>query len=310
VVGASPGDYKVEKVDPTTGVTGIKWNVEAGDITGEWKTYSFTLDVDLPAVDGTVAIKGGGQGANDLTGKSGAGTLPVPNCECLDYEDPFWDGEIETPGGGIGMLMVSTPAGLKKVELDASSTNVLIKEIQDEQGNPIAGFTGSGETVGTECTGYTSMAWTGDPADAPASAVIVICAPEQGNTNFFLEITDCCDKTVRVDPALSLHDRTPQTDAAGEVPGAYALQQNYPNPFNPTTSIKFELPAEAQVSLVVYDLMGRVVATLAEGTFEAGTHTASWDGRSAAGVPVTSGIYLDRLDAGTFSLTRRMTLLK
>ncbi len=85
----------------------------------------------------------------------------------------------------------------------------------------------------------------------------------------------------------------------------YALASNYPNPFNPSTEIRFVLPEASAVSLVVYDVMGREVERLLDKTLEAGYHEARWD---ATGLP--SGVYLYRIEAGPFTQTRRMTLLK
>ncbi|MBO6576014.1 MAG: T9SS type A sorting domain-containing protein [Rhodothermales bacterium] len=101
--------------------------------------------------------------------------------------------------------------------------------------------------------------------------------------------------------AASSTEVSPQND----VPEGYTLRQNYPNPFNPTTSITFDLPTQADVSLRVFDVLGREVAVLAQGTRAAGSHTVTFE---AAGMP--SGLYLYRLDAGDQSLTRTMSLVK
>jgi len=89
------------------------------------------------------------------------------------------------------------------------------------------------------------------------------------------------------------------------VPENSALHQNYPNPFNPGTEIEFQLHRAGEVSLIVYDVLGREVATLANGTMNAGTYRVPFDGRGLA-----SGIYYYRLVAGPFSETRHMLLLK
>ncbi|MEX0608978.1 MAG: T9SS type A sorting domain-containing protein [Balneolaceae bacterium] len=80
---------------------------------------------------------------------------------------------------------------------------------------------------------------------------------------------------------------------------------NYPNPFNPTTNIRFALPEQGQVSLVVYDMIGREVATLVNDILPAGDRTIRFDASSLA-----NGIYLYKLRAGTQEITRTMTLIK
>ncbi len=95
-----------------------------------------------------------------------------------------------------------------------------------------------------------------------------------------------------------------------DIPKALALLQNHPNPFNPTTTITFTLPREMEIELSVFDVAGRRVATLRSGRERAGVYAVVWDGRSAAGETVSSGVYIYRLRAGQTVLTRKMTLLK
>jgi len=92
--------------------------------------------------------------------------------------------------------------------------------------------------------------------------------------------------------------------AAG-LPSSYMLHQNYPNPFNPSTRIAFDLPDNSRVSLKIFDVLGREVATLLDEQMEAGRHLVSWN---ADGMP--SGVYFVRLDAGPFSGTRKLLLMK
>lgn len=88
-------------------------------------------------------------------------------------------------------------------------------------------------------------------------------------------------------------------------PAALSLRQNYPNPFNPTTSISFDIPSQSRVTLAVYDLLGREVAHLIDGTLNAGTHIVLFDGSTLA-----SGVYFYRLAAGNVVRTKRMVLQK
>ncbi len=110
---------------------------------------------------------------------------------------------------------------------------------------------------------------------------------------------------VALNPASAAID-----DPAAGAPAPFALAQNQPNPFNPSTAIGFSLPAAGDVSLLVFDVSGRLLRTLAHGRHAAGTHAVSWDGRDDRGQAVPSGLYLYRLSANGTTTTRRMTLLK
>jgi len=94
------------------------------------------------------------------------------------------------------------------------------------------------------------------------------------------------------------------------VPSQYALEQNFPNPFNPTTTIRFALPAMGTARLTVYDILGRQVRTLLNGEVGAGFHSVVWDGRNDLGRQVATGMYIYRIEAGSFISTKKMMLLK
>jgi len=95
------------------------------------------------------------------------------------------------------------------------------------------------------------------------------------------------------------------TAGASTVPERFALSQNYPNPFNPLTKIVYELPAEVKVNLTVFDILGREVAVLADEVQAAGVKTVVFD---AGAFP--SGTYFYRLQAGPFTATKKLMLLK
>ena len=95
-----------------------------------------------------------------------------------------------------------------------------------------------------------------------------------------------------------------------KAPEATYLSQNFPNPFNPVTKIEFGLAAPANVRVRIYDAAGRLVRALVEGARPAGRYAEIWDGRDLRGGSVASGIYFYRLDAGPFTLTKKMVLLR
>ncbi|HIN96437.1 MAG TPA: T9SS type A sorting domain-containing protein, partial [Candidatus Marinimicrobia bacterium] len=94
------------------------------------------------------------------------------------------------------------------------------------------------------------------------------------------------------------------------IPIAYTLHQNYPNPFNPITSIRYDLPEAALVTLTIYDLIGREITQLVNTTQEAGYRSVRWDATDSFGKPVSAGVYLYQIRSGGFVQTRKMVLLK
>jgi beta-glucanase (GH16 family) len=107
---------------------------------------------------------------------------------------------------------------------------------------------------------------------------------------------------------LVVNASTTPTSAEGrgvDLPHAYQLHQNYPNPFNPTTSVQFDLPRASNVTIEVFNVWGQRIEVLADGSFQSGTHSVSFD---ASGLP--SGTYFYRMQAGSFIQTQKMTLVK
>lgn len=90
-----------------------------------------------------------------------------------------------------------------------------------------------------------------------------------------------------------------------DVPVSFSLGQNIPNPFNPATTISFSLPEASVVTLEVFNIQGQKIGTIASGPYGAGDHVVTWDGSALA-----SGMYLYRLEAGSFTATKKMLLLK
>ncbi len=88
------------------------------------------------------------------------------------------------------------------------------------------------------------------------------------------------------------------------------LSQNWPNPFNPSTTIQFGLKESGHVRLNIYDASGRLVSELVNSTLPAGNYSEIWNGTNSSGAYVASGIYFYRLDAGEFSMKKKMVLLR
>ena len=111
------------------------------------------------------------------------------------------------------------------------------------------------------------------------------------------EWTFAANRLIQVTPAEGVEEEP--------VPFAFQLSQNYPNPFNPLTIINYQLTISSFVSLRVYDITGREVRTLVHETLEPGKHSLSFDASD-----LSSGVYLYKIQAGHFTETRKMLLLK
>ncbi len=95
-----------------------------------------------------------------------------------------------------------------------------------------------------------------------------------------------------------------------QTPTRFALGQNYPNPFNPITRFTIEMPKTAEVTVAIYDILGRQITTLLSGQQAAGYHNLEWDGRDARGLSAPTGIYFIRMAAGEFDQTQKIMLMK
>lgn len=120
-----------------------------------------------------------------------------------------------------------------------------------------------------------------------------------GKTEIGNPKSETCDEQCRI-----IYLRLSQNSTI-ELPKKYVLNQNYPNPFNPTTRFEYALPEDAHVTLKIYDVLGREVATVVDEYQEAGYRSIDFDASSIA-----SGIYFYKLEAGTFSETKKMLIMK
>ena len=110
--------------------------------------------------------------------------------------------------------------------------------------------------------------------------------------------------------ALANGTGIPMNKNTNAMPSGYFLNPNYPNPFNPETQIRYGLPEDCQVQVMIVNLQGQAIRTLVDRRQSAGEYSTVWDGRDDGGQPVVSGIYLYRLQAGQFTASRKMLLLR
>ncbi len=301
---------------PTSAVTGdIGLSPAAGSgITGfgvtEVTGKIYTVDATGP-VGSTIAPELLTAAKGDLTiaYNNAAGRTPVPT------------GTFLNPGSGnIGGL--SLVPGLYKFTSGAS-------------------ITGSDVTL----TGSATDVWIFQIAAAlnVGSGIKVILAGGAKAANIFWQVgtsatlgttsvfkgTIMADQSISLGTGASLEGRALASNAAvtlasnavnrplvtavengGLAPQEFALFQNYPNPFNPSTEIRFSLARASDVRLEIYDIMGRVVATVIQEPMTAGYHKVTWEGKDNAGQRVTSGVYFYRITAGEFVATKKMVVVK
>ncbi len=125
--------------------------------------------------------------------------------------------------------------------------------------------------------------------------------PENGNIQYRLKQIDL-DGSVHYSDKIAIE--------VSNIPTEFALSQNYPNPFNPTTTIRYDIPDQSDVTLNIYDGLGRLVKSLVNEVKEPGKFTVIWNGRNNDNASVASGFYICKIKAGNFVAIRKMLLLK
>jgi photosystem II stability/assembly factor-like uncharacterized protein len=129
-----------------------------------------------------------------------------------------------------------------------------------------------------------------------------IMIEEVNGNNITAKHTLTADQSVMIEQGDAICISIPTSKP---IPSIFSLYQNYPNPFNPTTTISFDLPVQSNVRLILYDIVGKKVADLVDGEYEAGSHSLRVDFSSYA-----SGVYFYRLTAGTFSQVKKLVFAK
>lgn len=179
-------------------------------------------------------------------------------------------------------------------------------------GGDFAASASASRTVGSTLAAY---AWTSTNelvadvqlwVDTPGNNFGWLVKGAEGGTKTSKRFDTRETETSTNAPKLSVTYTVPTAvDQVGTLPSSFTLHANHPNPFNPSTRIRFDIPQASAVSIVLYDLFGRNIRTIAEGDYGAGSHEVGFEATGLA-----AGVYYYRMTAGEWSGTRKMNLIK
>jgi hypothetical protein len=216
---------------------------------------------------------------------------PTPNCTATTLSE-----SLDNPEDGLGVITAtfSNPDGIEKIAF------------VDPDGDPFLNNLVASNSSSSFTSSDNGITWT-PTSGTPQEAVFKLTQADStvAAASYFAEATSVCSN-----PGSLVVDFDPVHTLQVGVPDKLMLGGNYPNPFDRQTTIEFTLPEPADVTLSVFDLMGRRVATLVEGRRAAGVHQVQWQGRGADDAVLASGLYLVRLTAGEHIRTDRLTIVR
>jgi len=163
--------------------------------------------------------------------------------------------------------------------------------------------------AGSASFGSIAASSTGDNSASPFR-VTIGDSPSDDIVEFDLHVSSTDGRYDSYDVLTLVLDLSQTGIDDGELPTVFALRQNSPNPFRDGTAMAFNLPTPARTKIVVYNVAGRVVATVVDRQFPAGRHSIEWNGRDSAGRRVPAGIYFYRIEAGGYTSTKKMIVLR
>ncbi|MDP7527254.1 MAG: T9SS type A sorting domain-containing protein [Candidatus Marinimicrobia bacterium] len=224
-------------------------------------------------------------------------------------ENPFEGEDVDSNQSPDVGYEYSYLLGWKFFNANESIQRALITNVADES-KTLQFNDGSGFTTNIRCIAITSQ----NESNLPAIDQYINGDGDLTYDTTLVDFSTSSDQEIVI-PAYSVvlfeEVESPlKAFSTPTIPGDYKLHLAYPNPFNPITSLRYDLPEQAQVTLTVYDLMGREVAQLVNTTQEAGYKSIQWDATDSFGKPVSAGVYLYQVRAGEFVQTRKMALLK
>lgn len=278
VTGDGNGDNKVDVADLALFASAYGASAGAG-------TYTTTFDFNN---DGVINIADYAAFAKAFTGSAALGKT-----ESLENANGKLSVEFQ---GNLAIVRANGLSNAQGVQFDFAAQGARFVKVEDG-----AAFNGNSLSTYVENDNAVTYAVAGTNGQKVNAGVIAVFQLDSKATEVKLSNVRVVESFV----AKAGADVTAQG-----VPTEFALDQNYPNPFNPTTTIRFSLPETSNVTLQIFDIKGRLVKTLVTGQVEAGVHAINWNATDNAGAPVASGVYLYRVQAGSFTKINKMTLLK
>lgn len=245
--------------------------------------------------------------------------MPRVTAGDIDLQNPGQEFLLFKRGESIdpGVFEPADSTAIYCLYLDGQEVNVLWGKDIAETANDYDGWLFSLPSIaGTFCLANSSQGYdVFDGSDGSRIGELVGLATRkktvEGN---FLSTSGDRMTVVQIDGAtISLYQLDVVLDTGEDgpnLPFRFSLGQNHPNPFNAGTKISFSLGRASEVSLTIFDILGRPVRTLASGRYQAGEHTVEWDGTDSEGRPAASGVYLYELTTDAGSKARKMALIK
>ncbi len=251
----------------------------------------------------TIAFFGNAGQKGDLIFVEGSETSKGEGWDnAIDGDREGWDGTVTSKGDvvyaifkfsndmkmPINKIGLATDNGLDDDAYEGRQVRQFIIQVSDDMTTWTTAYEGTRQNLG-EMSYYTF------PVVFGKYVKLVVTQPD-GGWRQLVEFEVIFD---------SKEGFTAQETNVAELPTKYELSNNYPNPFNPTTTINYQLPEDGFVNVSIYNMIGQKVATLVNKNMTAGYHSIVWNA-----VNFPSGVYLYRIEAGSFNQTKRMVLLK
>ena len=269
----------------------VKDNTLSGNATNLWEEDCFELLVDPLATSETNSVW---QTRLTALGKATSGVVAEDTLNNLPYAQKRWARKIITGGYALEMAIQWSAISYGAETISPAVGSVFGAAINqhDNDGNAKREATVQWIAV------FSDLAW-----NTPKYLGTVKFLADHRLQ--FLAKNNITSVTNPVPYDGSDYTRTGVDKTPADIPGTFSLSQNYPNPFNPTTAIAFSLPEKSFVSLKVFGLDGRQVATLVSEELPAGSHLRQWNA-----LHIPSGIYFYCLQAGKTVETKKLILLK